>query len=284
MKKLIDIFFSHSVFIAVCACCLTAQGYVFFNLTIDKLYLITVFFGTLAAYNAYWLLSKIDHPKNAFAILFGKLNTSQVYLTLLASLVACISSIFASGMPLLFILAGSVLYFLYSSFLALKKPNTLLGLFLYYFIKTASLSACWVIATVCLPLFNIIENALIFWMYAGIIFFFMLELCLIFDKRDVSIDSIAHLHINSTNKAMKYLMFLGEFVCAAALIFSFIILLDENMFQLAQVIVFGGLVCAGMFTLHLLSHKKRGYYFYYFWVDGMMIFSFILMLLAKSLA
>jgi 4-hydroxybenzoate polyprenyltransferase len=94
-------------------------------------------------------------------------------------------------------------------------------------------------------------------------------LCIIFDARDTNVDKIRGLQSLTTllKPVTVQNIMLAIFI---TYIINGILYYDEPM----QIIA---LLVTGAFTaiVYLLSLKKQGYFFYYFLVDGLMLFSAI---------
>lgn len=139
------------------------------------------------------------------------------------------------------------------------------------FVKTILLSLTWAHVTTMIPLQKTISHL----MPAEVIiyfcrFVFVLMLCIIFDKRDMAMDKIRGMHSLATDLSgralhliMIMLFWLFSFMSAALLKYGI---------ELKQSI--GLLITAVLtFIVYLFSRKKQGYFFYYFLVDGLMLFS-----------
>ena len=101
-------------------------------------------------------------------------------------------------------------------------------------------------------------------------FLFMLMLCIIFDNRDKAIDKMRGLHSLATDLKPAVLKILIYFI--------FVVLFTSNFFYKDYGITFYQSIALQISTLALLivyfySAKKRSYLFYYFIVDGLMLFS-----------
>ena len=96
--------------------------------------------------------------------------------------------------------------------------------------------------------------------------FFMFMLCVIFDSRDVKVDKIRSLSSLATAVSTKKIH--------GIMLFSFVAFLLAGIragnFGHSLSMVISGLA---VLLIYKLSLQKRGYFFYYFAVDGMMLFS-----------
>lgn len=106
----------------------------------------------------------------------------------------------------------------------------------------------------------------------------MLMLCIIFDKRDVEIDKIRGLQSLATTTTPAVLHLLAGVIIICYLVVVY--LLHSFDISTSQVTA---LMLSGFVTMivYIISLKKRGYLFYYFLVDGLMLFSALLTCLAS---
>jgi hypothetical protein len=278
--KWLKYFFEHSLFTALCAAALTWQRFLFFSEKINWQYIAFVFFATVAAYNSYWLLSLVVKKKqNAFLTVL-KNKIKQVLLIIISTIV-CIYFLQTSTINPLLCWLGLLLYGCYAGFLIITKPKNLPALFIFYFIKTAALSLTWLLLTT----INILQKPLLpgysITVYCSFVFFFVLLLCIIFDKRDVTVDRIENLHLQTTSLQLKRLMLLGEVVCYVILVACSIYFVYTAQLSLAAGLCYFTAFYAYLLWLTLQSAKIRGYYFYYFLVDGSMLVSSALLFAAK---
>lgn len=260
--------FSHSVFIAICAGAMCVQTYLVTELPINWSVCFFVFFSTLASYNFYWLISKYAFKKNKSLHAFFISNLSYLILFLLAGMA---SLYYALQLPQLFLwaLLGAVLTLLYSlplwpfSFVhALPKPG---------FLKTVLLAFTWAYVITVFPMAeNLPENKAVFLLLFSARFFFMLMLCSIFDMRDAAIDKIHLLKSLATSVSVATLQRIMVVTFFLYLLSG--VAMRVNFSTSQQLIAF---MMTGMLLwwVYRLSLQKRGYFFYYFVVDGLMLFS-----------
>lgn len=257
---------SHSIFIACCAMALCYQTNVLLHLPQNANLYGFVFFSTICSYNFYWLLSKFYFSDRKLDVLFFKRHISFVCIFLLATS-GTLYFLFSLPAILPFIITAVFLTLLYSlplwPFVALKKLQPL------GFFKTVLLSLTWAYTTTFLPASsmlyqNILPVALLFTAR----FCFMLLLCIIFDKRDISIDKLHGLRSLATDLSQQqlntiiHIVFLCYFVMGLILRYHF-----NDKPQMFAFLITGAFV----WQVYNLSLKKRAYLFYYFLVDGLML-------------
>jgi hypothetical protein len=265
--KILNFFFSHSIFAALCAAALCFQ-------TIDILpgakhntyFYGFVFFATICSYNFHLLAGAFFNKgyikevmrENMDALLFIILSAAGIVFTMfrLQHLLPWVTVAFAAAalytLPLL-------------PFPFLSRIRNI------GFLKTLLLALTWTYVTAFLPLqqsgYVLGRGEYIFFAHR---FCFMLQLCLIFDLRDVALDKVKGLHSLATDistRAVNRLFYLlvASFVTASVLLFQFIpslyLLLAFAMVQFAVII------------LYRAPLQYRNYFFYFFLVDGLMILS-----------
>ncbi|MFZ1453462.1 MAG: hypothetical protein WAT20_12225, partial [Ferruginibacter sp.] len=138
-------------------------------------------------------------------------------------------------------------------------------------LKTILLAFTWTYVTVIIPLekdYGLLNSTDIFIITRR--FLFMLMLCIIFDNRDKEMDKIRGLRSLATDLQPLMLRILIYLI--------FVLLFISNFFFRNYGITLPQSIALQVSTLALLavyfySNKKRSYLFYYFFVDGMMLFS-----------
>jgi 4-hydroxybenzoate polyprenyltransferase len=259
---------SHSIFIAVCAVALAFQTGLLLKFNIDLFVYGFIFFATVCSYNFYWVISKAYFAGDkAFGILLKKEKTGLVILIL--SAIGVFFCLFQYPLPVAFIITSFLLTCLYILPLLPFRP--------FYFtrkagvLKTFLLAFTWTYVTVFIPLqktYLLLSGAELFVFTRS--FLFMLMLCIIFDNRDKAVDKLRGLHSLATVLKPAHLRIVIYLI--------FVVLFTTNFLYRYYEITYRQSVALHISTLALLavyfySRKKRGYLFYYFFVDGMMLFS-----------
>jgi 4-hydroxybenzoate polyprenyltransferase len=227
-----------------------------------------VFFATLAAYNTYWMLCKLSNDNKEKRVLTFNAY-SGYFILFVASVIAVLDYLWQ--MPSFFpmVTIASILTFLYllPVISSVKyRLNKNIG-----FIKTLLLAFTWSFFTVLIPAYGEINAHLSHVVSLFLMrFFFMLMLCIIFDSRDVSIDKLRNLPSIATDFSKKTLTIIMMFVLGGYVLSSFWLhQFFQNTTYLFLLLSIGALT----YIIYLLALKTRGYYFYYFLVDGLMILS-----------
>ena len=268
LKKILHFILSHSVFIALCAAALCLQTLWLLHLPVNIYLTAFIFFATLAGYNAYWLLSKFSlNGHSSFRSFFYKeLISFNIIAGSIAGMLVCLSHL---HLIMYNIVITFFLMLLYSiPLLPFKKIQFARKV---GFVKTILLSLTWAHVTTMIPLQKTITHL----MPAEVLiyfsrFVFILMLCIIFDRRDMAMDKIRGMHSLATDLSERALHMI---MIALFWLFCFMSagLLRYGL-ELKQSI--GLLITAvSTFIVYLYSRKNRGYFFYYFLVDGLMLFS-----------
>ena len=259
---------SHSIFISFCAAALCYQTFELLHIPFNNFIYGLVFFATLSSYNFYWLVSKYHFRNNNGPDKFLVTHFSNVFIFFIAGLglVYCLYFLPAIVPAVSVAILLTLLYSL--PLWPVKKPAFFgkAG-----FLKTILLAFTWTYVTVMIPLQQAfyISSLSVGLLFAAR-FLFMLMLCVIFDSRDISIDKIHSLNSLATDVSRKTLQFIMAIVFILYLAIGFFLRYYFN--DNAQVTAF---LVTGLLTLliYRLSLKKQGYFFYYFLVDGLMLFS-----------
>ncbi|MBK7883054.1 MAG: hypothetical protein IPJ81_04005 [Chitinophagaceae bacterium] len=267
---------SHSIFIALCAAGLALQTIQLLHLSASAYIHGFIFFAVVSSYNFYWLLSKYSFRStfSSQSFLHKEITSICIFFAAIAGMLICYVQ---HIIPIAIILPALVLTCLYCLPLIPVK--------FFYFarkagvLKTLVLSFTWTYVTVIIPLQKPLldlNNAELFLLSRR--FLFMLMLCIIFDTRDVIIDKVRGLHSLATDLSPKMLKCL--------ILVIFLILFTTNFLFRFYGITFAQSVALQVSTIILLityffSTKKQGYLFYYFGVDGLMLFSALATYLAS---
>ncbi len=267
--KLLNFIFSHSIFAGLCAVALCHQTISLLPCKQhNPLFYLFVFSATLCSYN-FHLLAGVLFVKGAGSVKnVLSANIDAVLFILLSALVIVYCLLHLQ--PLLpWVAISFAAAALYS--MPLMPVHFLEKIRTAGFLKTLLLALTWTYVTVLLPLK---QSGCVLDKEAGIFFAhrfcFMLQLCLIFDLRDVAVDKTKGLHSLATDispraAGLLFYLLVVAFGVFTILLFSFIpslyLLLAFAMVQFAAVI------------LYRAPQLYRNYFFYFFLVDGLMILS-----------
>ncbi len=266
--KWLHFILSHSIFVSVCAAALAFQTVELLHIQVPGYLYWFIFFATLSSYNFYWIVSRFSFAGETTTLAF--LQKERIGLSLFV-----ISSIgvglcfFRTGIPLPNVIVAAALTLIYA--LPLLPVKALYFTRKAGVLKTTLLAFTWTYVTAFLPIQTTrveLNAAAVFILTRR--FLFMLMLCIIFDNRDKTMDKIRGLHSLAT--VLKP----GQMMLLIAVIF--IVLFATNFLAMQYGVSPGQSIALQTSTIALLlvyylSLKKQGYLFYYFLVDGLMLFS-----------
>jgi 4-hydroxybenzoate polyprenyltransferase len=277
MASFFRFFIYSNLFIAVCAILMVNQTYdLLLHSSPDKYLLGFVFSATICSYSFHWYLtsqSLVESPRIEW------LKDHRVF-----HLIFFFIGLIGSGIFFFFLLPywyllsiAAVITFLYSApkiphpyFKALRKIA--IG-------KTIFLALVWMYVTTMLP-FLIAETH---WTIPIILFvisrfFFIYAICIMFDFKDRADDKAAGIRSMVTwfsEKGVDRLFFISLLIYAICTV----LLLNYN-FSVLNIIL---LLVPGIIGAFIYEYAKRNFsdYLYYFILDGLMMFSALLMLIIR---
>ncbi len=265
--RVLKFVFSHSIFAAVCAAALSWQTGCLINQAISITVLLFIFFSTLAGYNFYWIIAK-KKSTTTISASFIKEISSYLILLLFSTLMMLylLAQLPELWFPSLVSVSCTVLYSwpLWKS--SAKKIPPSMGV-----MKTFLLALTWTYVTIWFPLAGkMLEWTPDFLLHLSFRFLFMLMLCILFDKRDLEVDLKRSYSSVATIFTVKQL----QLLCNACFLLMLLVSLLSWKTNSSQKVLLSNLASvAATYLLYRLSFKPRGYYFYYFLVDGLMFFS-----------
>lgn len=277
MASLFRFFIYSNLFIAICAVLMVNQTCdLLLHASPDKYLLGFIFSATICSYSFHWYLtsqSVIKSPRIQW------LKDHRVFhlVFFFMGLAGCGFFFFFLLSHWYWLLLSAVITFLYSApkvphpwFAALRKVA--IG-------KTIFLALVWTYVTALLPVLiagGAVTTAVILFTVGQ--FFFIYSICIMFDFRDKEDDKITGIRSMVTWFSEKGVdrLFFG---CLAFSAFNTILLLRYK-FSLASIIV---LLIPCIITALIYNHAKRNYsdYLYYFVIDGLMMFSSLLILVFR---
>ena len=273
-KSLLNYIVNYALFAACCAIAMVYQSYNFFKIPLNIYLVAFVFFATICSYNFHFFLAKSNSSLLQVTLRLLLLNT-HIHYILLAT-IGMFSTFFLTKLPIQAIVFSFVLTIIYS--LPLLPFAIVVVLKKAGFLKTILLAFTWAYVTVYLPAAtsNIENKILVFWFVQR--FVFILILCIIFDNRDIVTDKIKGLHSLATDMPKNIINILVVVLLVASLVLHY-----KSIYFGASIRQAYSLQCMATLVLvvYVLSLKKRGYFFYYCIVDGLMIVSAIVSTLAS---
>lgn len=265
--RLLYFIVSHSLFIALCAAALCCQTAILLQVTLSAWLYIFVFCATICSYNFYWLLSGWAFSKTAISKYLLQ-HCSNLWVLSVAAIGLLISLFYITSILPVILIAGMLTLLYAVPLLPLKwlQFTRKAGL-----LKTSLLAFTWAFITVYIPYaYAKTDDTDALLLLFSIRFVFMLLLCIMFDARDTALDKIKGLQSLTTllKPAAVKIILLALFGLYLMLGIIYRLLFNEPK-QIAALIVTGAAVAVAYF----FSFKKQGYLFYYFIIDGLMLFS-----------
>lgn len=235
-----------------------------------------VFFSTLCSYNFHFLLGALYLHKQFTVIFLWQQKIRLIFFFIGA--VGVFFFILPSQINIWLVLIASIFTGLYSlPLLPVNLPSFIKNA---GFVKTLLLAFTWTFVTGYLPMhqagIGIIATLGLLLLFQR--FVFMLILCLIFDCRDAASDKIIGLHSLATDFKPVFVNRIFYALFTLLCIVSLLLYYNGLSLQETMALLLITIIC---FIVYLHSLQKRGYVFYYFWVDGLMILSALFTCLAS---
>ncbi|MEO8663916.1 MAG: hypothetical protein ABI462_00355 [Ignavibacteria bacterium] len=266
--KAVQAFVFGNIYISICAVVMVTYTVTTFNLYPGLYFYPFIFFATLTSYSFHWYLTPDVHSNSERYIWVN--NNKKLLLVLLIISTACsLILIYFLRDHILIISIASVFTFFYSASKIPFIPFTYLKKIIVG--KTVYLAIVWTYVTVVLPLLlngGQWENkATLFSLNR---FFLIYCICLLFDYRDKDEDREQNIR-NIVGMISLRTLKIFYYVCLTAF-FIFSALLSGDYFNLWQITI---LILPGLFLLISFegSIKTKSDYWYYFYLDGLMMLS-----------
>ena len=252
------------------------QSFLLFHLPVNQLLAGFVLCGSVCSYNFHWYLTP---PAMATLSLKLKWNVSNKAVHLLLFVAGLAGAGYFAFRLIAFwpwLLITVCITFLYS---APKIPNPAVNILKKVAVgKTIYLALVWAHITALLPLALSVENMQSqHWLFFINRFFLIYAICIMFDYRDVDEDrkaGIKSLITFLTNRSVDKLFW------TTGIIFLISSLLLLKYFSMLTVICLT-LPAVAVCLLYSDAKQSKSDYLYYFVLDGLMMLSFPLLLLAK---
>jgi hypothetical protein len=262
--RFISFIFSHSFFVASCAMALCIETAWVVGMAPNTALYLFVGCATLASYNFHIIMGSFYNGGRLAAALWQHpLAVLFIVLPGLAML-WLLPGLRAQWPQLALAVAATGLYSL-----ALLPYKWLAWVRRLGFAKTLLLAATWTFVTAWLPMAKYFAQpgpaALMFLLHR---FCLMLQICLLFDVRDTAIDKIKGLHSLATD--MGPVAAHRLFYALSAACTGLALLLAIGWGWYGPAIAYGAVQAAAI-ALYRVPLARRGYFYYYFLVDGLML-------------
>jgi hypothetical protein len=267
--------FTHSFFVALCAVALCAETVLLFKGPHSVYLYLFVGLATLASYNFHLLMGALYHQRPPhWRALLRQQPMATVLLLLTGAGLCWVLGYLRSLWP--WVALAFVATALYS--LALLPWRPMAQLRRLGFAKTLLLALTWAFVTAFLPLQAMAPNRLDVPGTDGLLlllyrFCLMLQICWVFDLRDTALDKIKGLHSLATDlrpAVANRLFYVLAMVCVALGVW---LTVYWHWWGWALVV---GTVQVAAIVLYRVPLRRRGYLYYYFLVDGLMLLSALL--------
>jgi 4-hydroxybenzoate polyprenyltransferase len=271
-KKATDFFLFSSLFIALCAVSMVFQTYYLFHLPAYPDFIWFVFFGSLCSYNFHWYLTPGLYG-GSYRTQWAIRNKKLHFLLFIIAFIGCAWFCIQLLSHWRWLLATAFITFLYSApkvpfkpFLHLRKIAVGKTIFL-------SLVCAHITATLPLLLQNIHWQNQHF-LFAINRFFLIYPICILFDYRDREEDrkeGIKSMITLFSEKGINILFFSSLTI----FVITTIVLYFSGMNLIYCITLFLPGLIVGL--LYNYSKKNTSDYYYYFFLDGLMMFSAVLL-------
>ncbi len=277
IHRLSDFFLFSSLYIALCAVVMVHQTYQLLIHTRPSAGLSGfVFFATICSYNFHWYLSPYSVTSSQ-RIRWAQQHKGWHLLLYFIGLAGSVVFFFTISEHWLALAFGAFVTFLYS---APKLPHPFFkGLKKIAIGKTIFLSIVWMYVTTVLPvIISGKEWTIDFILFALSRFFLIYSICILFDYRDREDDKREGIKSMITylgEKGINTLFFISLALFAAATIGLYPY---HHSFFIILVLLIPGIIVAALYNY---AKKNFSDYLYYFVLDGLMMFSGLLMLVYR---
>ncbi len=252
--------------------------YSIFGITPDSNFLLFVFFATLTSYSFHWYLTPDVHSHSERYIWVNNNKTLLLSLFIL-SISGTIIFMYIFRMRLLLLSGVAVFTFLYSASKIPFRPFTYLKKIIVG--KTFYLAVAWTIVTVIIPVIIAGKN----WepgntMFMINRFFLIYPVCILFDYRDREEDKEQNIKNIVGLLSLKQIKILFYICLLLFFISGGILSIYEFSFPELLVLLVPGIFLSFSYGSSISSVSD---YWYYFYLDGLMMLSGILSVILKSI-
>lgn len=274
-KKFSEFILFSSIFISLCAVALCMETNILLGLPLNSFSFYCFVFGaTLAQYNLHYFVKTIavtGSQRQAWSR-----NKKQLHFILLIAGGLLILFSFFSFHLNHFVILGCLgaISFLYSfPFLPFEKKRRIKD---YGLLKILTITLLWTLVTVWFPVNSMPVANELFWLIFLKRFVFMFVLCLLFDVRDMEIDSSDNINTLAVMMGKKRSYFLSYTLLILFVVLSFVqyFYLPQTGFLIAMLIS-----AAATFLTIELTKKTNSDYVFLAGIDGMMLLQAILVFL-----
>ena len=275
LRKLSAFILFSSIFIALCAIGLCIETNILLGVPLNNFSFYCFVFGaTLVQYNLHYLLKKEAVP-NSERLRWSQKNRTIHVIFLLTGILLILFSFFSFYLEHFVILAllGCIAILYSFPFLPFGEKRRIKD---YGFLKIITLALLWTLVTVWFPVNGWQTDHGLFAFVFAKRFVFMLVLCLLFDVRDIEIDSKEYINTLAVvlGKKKSYLLSYILLLLFVALSFLQYYYLPQMNFLIAMIVS----AIATWITIEI-TKKTNSDFIYLAGIDGMMLLQPILIYL-----
>jgi 4-hydroxybenzoate polyprenyltransferase len=277
LRKSIEFIIFSSIFIAICAVAMCIETNLLLHLPLNNFSFYSFVFGaTLLQYNLHYFIKKTANV-NSHRLLWSSKNQVIHRILVVLGLTLIIISLFSFHLRhFLFLIILGMIAFLYSiPFLPFKQKKRIKD---YGILKITTLSLLWTLVTVWFPIvespFSIISFQLIFLRR----FIFIFILCLLFDIRDIEVDSAENINTLPIRMGIR-----KTYRLAYGLLYFFVALSIIQLVRNPDYIQFSAMLLSATATFFIIRFSKgnKNDLYYLGAVDGMMLLQAILVIIGE---
>lgn len=275
LRKLSAFILFSSIFIALCAVGLCIETNILLGVPLNNFSFYCFVFGaTLVQYNLHYLMKKAAVP-NSERLRWSQRNRTIHVIFLLTGILLILFSFFSFYLEHFVILAllGCIAILYSFPFLPFGEKRRIKD---YGFLKIITLALLWTLVTVWFPANRWQTDPGLFTLVLAKRFVFMFVLCLMFDVRDIEIDSKEHINTLAVilGKKKSYLLSYILLLLFVALSFLQYYYLPQMNFLIAMIVS----AIATWITIEI-TKKNNSDFIYLAGIDGMMLLQALLVYL-----
>ena len=266
-KKAWELILFGSIFIASCAVAFCMETNILLGLPLNSFSFYGFVFGaTLVQYNLHYLVKTIA-VKDSIRLVWSQRNKTIHLILLIIGIILILFSFFSFHLKhFIVLLCLGCVAFLYSfPFLPFGKKRRIKD---YGFLKIITLALLWTLVTVWFPVNNMRYDPYLFLFVFVKRFVFMFVLCLLFDVRDIEIDSKEKINTLAVMIGKKKAYSVSYLLLIVFVIFSF-----AQYFYFPQTGFLIAMLVSAIVTYVTIEFTKKDNsdFIYLAGIDGMML-------------
>ena len=266
-KKAWELILFGSIFIASCAVAFCMETNILLGLPLNSFSFYGFVFGaTLVQYNLHYLVKTIA-VKDSIRLVWSQRNKTIHLILLIIGIILILFSFFSFHLKhFIVLLCLGCVAFLYSfPFLPFGKKRRIKD---YGFLKIITLALLWTLVTVWFPVNNMRYDPYLFLFVFVKRFVFMFVLCLLFDVRDIEIDSKEKINTLAVMIGKKKAYSVSYLLLIVFVIFSFAqyFYFPQTGFLIAMLVS-----AIGTYVTIEFTKNDNSDFIYLAGIDGMML-------------